>query len=313
MIQIFNFPWQVCKALAHFASKDACRSALQCVSMEIQENRLIFCATDGRRMLGMVYFDAQYVFDAAEPVKVSIPLVFIKEMGEAKLGTKLENAVLTVELLDEDTGECQLELEALHKKMSWRARSGDELFPNWRACCDASVQLRRGSGALNADLMADISKVWKTLGEAGVPSVATYCTDDLSAVYVRFLKDDRLFALVMPLRVDEELFPVVSWPDWACGEPGVGFHFDTPEDDRAGGDDDLDPLTGKAIELLVKTQRASTAMLQRRLRIGYNRAARLMESLEVAGIVGPENGSTPREVLVTEVPADDSDDEGGES
>jgi len=312
MIQIFNFPWQVCKALAHFASKDACRVALQCVAMEIQENRLIFCATDGTRLIGMVYYDAEYIFAGDEPLKVAIPLVFIKEMGEAKLGTKLENAVLTVELLDEDTGQCQLELEALHKQMSWRARSSDELFPNWRAICDASVQLRRGSGALNADLMADISKVWKTLGEFGVPSVATYCTDDASAVYVRFLKDDRLFALVMPLRVDEELFPVVSWPDWACGEPGVGFNFDKPEDDAAGGDDDLDPLISQATELLVRTQRASTASLQRHLRIGYNRAARLQEQLEQAGIVGPDNGATPREVLVTEVPADDSD-EGGES
>ena len=39
-------------------------------------------------------------------------------------------------------------------------------------------------------------------------------------------------------------------------------------------------------------------MLQRRLRIGYNRAARLMEELEDRGIVGPENGSSPREILV---------------
>jgi S-DNA-T family DNA segregation ATPase FtsK/SpoIIIE len=39
-------------------------------------------------------------------------------------------------------------------------------------------------------------------------------------------------------------------------------------------------------------------MLQRRLRVGYNRAARLMEVLEDRGIVGPENGSSPREILV---------------
>jgi S-DNA-T family DNA segregation ATPase FtsK/SpoIIIE len=39
-------------------------------------------------------------------------------------------------------------------------------------------------------------------------------------------------------------------------------------------------------------------MLQRRLRVGYNRAARLMEALEERGIVGPENGSSPREILV---------------
>ncbi|MGB0415271.1 MAG: DNA translocase FtsK 4TM domain-containing protein [Coraliomargarita sp.] len=59
-----------------------------------------------------------------------------------------------------------------------------------------------------------------------------------------------------------------------------------------------DELLGDAIDVLRSTKRASTSMLQRRLRIGYNRAARLMEELEERGIVGPENGSSPREILV---------------
>jgi S-DNA-T family DNA segregation ATPase FtsK/SpoIIIE len=59
-----------------------------------------------------------------------------------------------------------------------------------------------------------------------------------------------------------------------------------------------DELLAKAIDVLRSTKRASTSMLQRRLRIGYNRAARLMEELEDRDIVGPENGSSPREILV---------------
>ena len=57
-------------------------------------------------------------------------------------------------------------------------------------------------------------------------------------------------------------------------------------------------MLNKALEVLKSSKRASTSMLQRRLRIGYNRAARLMEDLEDRGIVGPENGSSPREILV---------------
>ena len=53
-----------------------------------------------------------------------------------------------------------------------------------------------------------------------------------------------------------------------------------------------------ALDVLRSTKRASTSMLQRRLRIGYNRAARLMEVLEAKGVVGPENGSTPRDILI---------------
>ncbi|WP_269524022.1 DNA translocase FtsK [Coraliomargarita parva] len=64
------------------------------------------------------------------------------------------------------------------------------------------------------------------------------------------------------------------------------------------GEDDGDELLPEAIDVLRSTKRASTSMLQRRLRIGYNRAARLMEELEDRGIVGPENGSSPREILV---------------
>jgi S-DNA-T family DNA segregation ATPase FtsK/SpoIIIE len=59
-----------------------------------------------------------------------------------------------------------------------------------------------------------------------------------------------------------------------------------------------DELMQAAIEVLRSSKRASTSMLQRRLRIGYNRAARIMELLESRGIVGPENGSSPREILV---------------
>jgi S-DNA-T family DNA segregation ATPase FtsK/SpoIIIE len=65
-----------------------------------------------------------------------------------------------------------------------------------------------------------------------------------------------------------------------------------------GGPTDGDEMLPQAIDVLRSTKRASTSMLQRRLRIGYNRAARLMEELEDRGIVGPENGSSPREIMV---------------
>ncbi|HEY1764714.1 MAG TPA: DNA translocase FtsK [Opitutaceae bacterium] len=75
----------------------------------------------------------------------------------------------------------------------------------------------------------------------------------------------------------------------------------TEDDEEAEGDDgDLgtdEELFSQALAVLKSTRRASTSMLQRRLRIGYNRAARIMEIMEEKGIVGPENGSSPREIL----------------
>ncbi len=60
-----------------------------------------------------------------------------------------------------------------------------------------------------------------------------------------------------------------------------------------------DEFFDSAVEFVIQKQKASTSMLQRQFRIGYNRAARLMESLEKNGIVGQEEGSKPRKVLLT--------------
>jgi S-DNA-T family DNA segregation ATPase FtsK/SpoIIIE len=63
--------------------------------------------------------------------------------------------------------------------------------------------------------------------------------------------------------------------------------------------EDRDPLFRRAAEVVVQQQQGSTSLLQRRLKIGYGRAARIVDQLEFAGIVGPPEGSKPREVLVT--------------
>jgi len=73
------------------------------------------------------------------------------------------------------------------------------------------------------------------------------------------------------------------------------------EEGEEGDDGDLgddEQLYKEAIEVLKATKRASTSMLQRKLKIGYNRAARIVEIMEERGVVGPENGSSPREILV---------------
>ena len=62
--------------------------------------------------------------------------------------------------------------------------------------------------------------------------------------------------------------------------------------------DDSDDLLEAAVEIIRQTKRASTSSLQRRLRIGYTRAARIMDILEQRGIVGPAQGADPREILI---------------
>lgn len=63
-------------------------------------------------------------------------------------------------------------------------------------------------------------------------------------------------------------------------------------------DDQDDPLYNEIVEFVVSTQKASASLLQRRFKLGYNRAARIIDLLEERGIIGPANGSKPREVLI---------------
>ena len=63
--------------------------------------------------------------------------------------------------------------------------------------------------------------------------------------------------------------------------------------------DEDDPLYNEIVEFVVSSQKASASLLQRKFKLGYNRAARIIDLLEERGIIGPQNGSKPREVLVT--------------
>ncbi|MBK7159884.1 MAG: DNA translocase FtsK [Ignavibacteria bacterium] len=72
------------------------------------------------------------------------------------------------------------------------------------------------------------------------------------------------------------------------------------KDSLYGDIDDRDELFGDAARLIFKLQQCSTSTLQRRLKLGYARAARIVDQLEEAGIVGPKNGSNAREVLVSD-------------
>lgn len=71
------------------------------------------------------------------------------------------------------------------------------------------------------------------------------------------------------------------------------------EEGEGGGDPDFDPLLAQAAALVVEMQTASTSMLQRRLRVGYTRAGRLIDMLERRGVVSGYEGSKPRQVLVS--------------
>jgi len=103
---------------------------------------------------------------------------------------------------------------------------------------------------------------------------------------------------------DHEVHKVVEYlkalgaPDYVEGildAPEVGGES---EDGEAGGDAESDPMYDQAVALVLKSRRASISLVQRQLRIGYNRAARLIEQMEKAGLVSAMQSNGNREVLV---------------
>lgn len=113
---------------------------------------------------------------------------------------------------------------------------------------------------------------------------------DLVRAQGAFVGDDEINNIVHHIReingepdFDEQFQKNIDSPEEASGPEGGAWE---------------DELVPDAIEVIRNSKRASTSMLQRRLKIGYNRAARIMEILEAEGMVGPENGSSPREILM---------------
>ena len=118
----------------------------------------------------------------------------------------------------------------------------------------------------------------------------------------------------IPIRVhgafvrDEEVHAVVQ--DWqARGKPKYIENVTVSSNDNEGGgfdmaDEDLDPLFDQVVAFVVETRRASISSVQRKFRIGYNRAARIVEQMEVEGIISAPSHNGNREVLAQATPND---------
>ena len=115
-------------------------------------------------------------------------------------------------------------------------------------------------------------------------------------VHCAFVADDEVHRVVDHLKKTGEPDYIDGILDAPAAEAGAGA-------DDAGSDganDEADPMYDQAVEVVLKNRRASISLVQRHLRIGYNRAARLIEQMERAGLVSAMNGTGSREVLVPE-------------
>ena len=117
------------------------------------------------------------------------------------------------------------------------------------------------------------------------------------------ISEKTLLGIIDELEVERVCQHIVRQPapntSYLLPEPDESL-FSEQKENMALCISNLDPFFEKAALLIVKTQQGSVSMLQRQFCIGYNRAGRLMDQLESAGIVGPSQGAQPRDVFVTD-------------
>jgi S-DNA-T family DNA segregation ATPase FtsK/SpoIIIE len=114
----------------------------------------------------------------------------------------------------------------------------------------------------------------------------------------------RLQRVHAPFVTEAEISAVVDFWKSQGGAEYVEAFLESPRDEKGrelnsedGEEDDDDPLFNDAVRLVFEFGKASTSLIQRRLRVGYGRAAHLIDMMERDGLVGPADGSKPREIL----------------
>jgi S-DNA-T family DNA segregation ATPase FtsK/SpoIIIE len=114
----------------------------------------------------------------------------------------------------------------------------------------------------------------------------------------------RLQRVHAPFVTETEISAVVDFWKAQGGAEYVEAFLESPRDEKGrelnsedGNEDDNDPLFNDAVRLVFEFGKASTSLIQRRLRVGYGRAAHLIDMMERDGLVGPADGSKPREIL----------------
>ena len=220
-------------------------------------------------------------------------VVIIDELADLMLvaAKEVEESICRVAQMGRASG--------MHLIIATQRPSADVITGLMKANIPSRIAFAVASG-LESRIILDTTGAEKLVGKgdmlyfplgAGKPTRVQGCliTDEEVADVVEFVKTQG--TVQYDENVMQEIEDNVKKQD--KGSHGVGGSG--PE----GGDNDYDELINDAAEVVVETGQASVSMLQRRLKLGYARAARLVDQLEEKGIVGPFEGSKPRQLMIT--------------
>ncbi|MBT8894577.1 DNA translocase FtsK [Lactobacillus delbrueckii subsp. bulgaricus] len=254
--------------------------ALKKVVDEMERRYKLFAAGSVRNMGEYNRKVAENNKDTSRPVREPLPyiLVVVDELSDLMMvgGHDVENSIVRLGQMARAAG--------IHMILATQRPSVDVITGLIKANVPSRISFAVSSGVDSRTILDQVGAE-KLLGRG-----------DMLYLPIGASKPDRIQGAYID--VDE----VEAVVDWVKGQQSAEYDEEmipqAGDDDESSDDDVDDEYYQQAVDLVRRQQSASTSMLQRRFRIGYNRAARLIDELEEHGVVGPPEGSKPRKVLL---------------
>ncbi|MBT8809019.1 DNA translocase FtsK [Lactobacillus delbrueckii subsp. bulgaricus] len=254
--------------------------ALKKVVDEMERRYKLFAAGSVRNMGEYNRKVAENNKDTSRPVMEPLPyiLVVVDELSDLMMvgGHDVENSIVRLGQMARAAG--------IHMILATQRPSVDVITGLIKANVPSRISFAVSSGVDSRTILDQVGAE-KLLGRG-----------DMLYLPIGASKPDRIQGAYID--VDE----VEAVVDWVKGQQSAEYDEEmipqAGDDDESSDDDVGDEYYQQAVDLVRRQQSASTSMLQRRFRIGYNRAARLIDELEEHGVVGPPEGSKPRKVLL---------------
>ncbi|NVH29027.1 DNA translocase FtsK [Lactobacillus delbrueckii subsp. bulgaricus] len=254
--------------------------ALKKVVDEMERRYKLFAAGSVRNMGEYNRKVAENNKDTSRPVMEPLPyiLVVVDELSDLMMvgGHDVGNSIVRLGQMARAAG--------IHMILATQRPSVDVITGLIKANVPSRISFAVSSGVDSRTILDQVGAE-KLLGRG-----------DMLYLPIGASKPDRIQGAYID--VDE----VEAVVDWVKGQQSAEYDEEmipqAGDDDESSDDDVDDEYYQQAVDLVRRQQSASTSMLQRRFRIGYNRAARLIDELEEHGVVGPPEGSKPRKVLL---------------
>ena len=258
-------------------------SALQWAVTEMDRRLKVFERAGARdvKVYNKMVSDGKFADQENPPKPMPYLVIVIDELSDLMMvaGKDVEASIVRIAQLARAAG--------IHLVLATQRPSADVVTGLIKSNVDTRVALKVSS-SIDSRVILDQTGAERLMGRGDMlfrkaggvlrRVLGAYASDDEIESVVSFIRDQR-----EPEYHDEILSAVVP------GQPGAA---------GAGDDEEDDPLVWEAAQVVVDSQLGSTSGLQRRLKVGYARAGRIMDNLEQKGVVGPPDGSKPREVLL---------------